>query len=130
MLVIRPVHTSYEREEYTKMFGITPQDGFHVIAALNDMEFVGASYVSFDGKDGYIHNMSLVDGYDDLTDKILLGKATLNFLDMSGAKDIVFVTDDEKFAKMLGFKLSDGKYFLNLTGYFDGNCQGHCEEAK
>ncbi len=129
MLVIRPVHTSYEREEYTKIFGIVPQDGFHVIAALNDMKFVGAAYVSFDGKNGYIHNMSLVDGYNDLTDKILLGKATLNFLDLSGAKDIIFAADDEKYATMLGFKMTDGKYFLNLEGYFDGNCSGN-EEAK
>ena len=38
---------------------------------------------------------------------------------------------DEKLAKALGFKIENGKMFINLTGYFDGNhdgCSGHCTE--
>ena len=31
MLEMRPVYTSYEREEYTRPFGITPEDGKVVI---------------------------------------------------------------------------------------------------
>ncbi|MBQ7398896.1 MAG: hypothetical protein IJW06_00360 [Clostridia bacterium] len=133
MIAIRPVYTSYEREEYMKPFGIVPKEGFHVIAAHNDGRFVGGAYVSFEGKNGTIHLMSLIDGYDDYIDRFLIGKAALNFLDLSGAKNVEYTGSDEKLAKALGFKFEDGKITINLEGYFDGNhegCSGHCSEEK
>ncbi|MBP3579839.1 MAG: hypothetical protein J6K12_01185 [Clostridia bacterium] len=127
MLEIRPVYTSYEREEYTKMFGIIPQDGYHVIAAHNGGNFVGSAYVKADGETGYIYHMSLIDGYDDYIDRFLLGKAALNFLDLQGVKNVEYTGDDEKLAKALGFKNIDGKTTLNLDGYFTGS---HCDGEK
>ena len=133
MIAIRPVYTSYEREEYMKPFGIVPEDGYYVIAAHNDGRFVGGAYVSYNGTDGTVHLMSLIDGYDDYIDRFLIGKAALNFLDLQGAKDITYTGDDEKLAKALGFKTQDGRTTLNLTGYFSGNhdgCSGNCSEDK
>lgn len=133
MIAIRPVYTSYEREEYMKPFGITPEENQIVIAANNDGRFVGAALVSFEGNNGTVHMMSLIDGYDDYIDRFLIGKAALNFLDLSGAKDVIYVGDDEKLAKALGFKIEDGNMTINLTGYFDGaheGCSGHCSEDK
>ena len=133
MIAIRPVYTSYEREEYMKPFGIVPEDGFQVIAAHNDGRFVGAAYVSFEGTEGTIHLMSLVDGYDDYIDRFLIGKAALNFLDLSGAKNVVYTGNDDKLAKALGFKIDGDIKTLNLIGYFDGKhegCSGHRSEEK
>ena len=133
MIAIRPVYTSYEREEYMKPFGIVPQENQVVIAANNDGRFVGAALVSFVGNEGTVHMMSLIDGYDDYIDRFLIGKAALNFLDLSGAKDVTYIGNDEKLAKALGFKIDDGKMTINLTGYFDGaheGCSGHCSEEK
>ena len=132
MIAIRPVYTSYEREEYMKPFGIVPEEGFQVIAALNDGRFVGGAYVSFDGTEGTVHLMSLIDGYDDYIDRFLIGKAALNFLDLKGVKNVIYTGNDEKLAKALGFKSESGKMSLCLEGYFSGNhdgCQGHCSEA-
>ena len=133
MIAIRPVYTSYEREEYMKPFGIVPEEGFQVIAAHNDGIFVGAAYVSFEGTEGIIHLMSLIDGYDDYIDRFLIGKAALNFLDLSGAKNVIYTGNDEKLAKALGFKIDGDVKNLNLVGYFDGKhegCSGHCSEEK
>ena len=133
MIAIRPVYTSYEREEYMKPFGIVPEDNQVVISAINDGRFVGAALVSFEGNNGTIHMMRLVDGYDDYIDRFLLGKAALNFLDLSGAKDVVYIGNDEKLAKALGFKIDESGMTINLTGYFDGaheGCSGHCTEEK
>ncbi len=124
MLVIKEVHTSYEREEYTKMFNITPKDGCHVMAAHNDGKFVGASYFSYDGEIGTIYLMSLIDGYDDYTDKFLLGKATLNCLDLAGVKNVVYTGDNEVLAKAMGFKKDDEGWKICLTGYFTGHDHG------
>ena len=128
MIAIRPVYTSYEREEYMKPFGIIPEDGYQVIAAHNDGRFVGGAYVSFEGIEGIVHLMSLIDGYDDYIDRFLIGKAALNFLDLKGVKNVVYTGNDEKLAKALGFKNVDGVMKLCLEGYFSGNhegCQGH-----
>lgn len=133
MIAIRPVYTSYEREEYMKPFGIVPKENQVVIAANNDGRFVGAALVSFAGNNGTVHMMSLIDGYDDYIDRFLIGKAALNFLDLSGAKDITYIGDDEKLAKALGFKIDENGMTINLTGYFDGaheGCSGHCAEEK
>ena len=132
MIAIRPVYTSYEREEYMKPFGIVPQENQIVIAANNDGRFVGAALVSFNGNEGTVHMMSLIDGYDDYIDRFLIGKAALNFLDLSGAKDVTYIGNDEKLAKALGFKI-EGSMTINLTGYFDGaheGCSGHCAEEN
>ena len=133
MIAIRPVYTSYEREEYMKPFGIVPEDGFQVIAAHNDGRFVGAAYLSFEGTSGTIHLMSLIDGYDDYIDRFLIGKAALNFLDLSGVKNVTYTGNDEKLAKALGFKIDGDVKTINLEGYFDGKhegCSGHCSEEK
>lgn len=127
MLEIRPVYTSYEREEYTKMFGIIPEDDCHVIAAHNGGKFVGTAYVKADGENGTIFMMKLTEGYEDYIDKFLLGKAALNFLDLHGVKNVEYTGDDEKLARALGFKISDDKKTLCLEGYFTG---GHCEGEK
>ena len=122
MLEMRPVYTSYEREEYTKPFGITPEDDKVVICARYPDKFVGMAYVSALGENGVIHFYSLVDGYSDDTDLFLLGKAMLNYLDLHGVKNVVYPdVSDEKMAKRLGFRQNDaGVYALSLTGYFTG----------
>ena len=41
MLEMRPVYTSYEREEYTAPFGIVPEEDKVVICARYPERFVG-----------------------------------------------------------------------------------------
>ena len=124
MLEMRPVYTSYEREEYTKPFGIIPEEGKTVICARYPDRFVGLAYVSIDGELVTVHEFSLVDGYDDDTDFFLLGKAMLNYLDLHGAKNVVLpLAKNEKILKRLGFsKAGDGQWNLSLAGYFDHKC--------
>ena len=122
MLEMRPVYTSYEREEYTKPFGIIPEEGKTVICARYPDKFVGMAYVSTDGEKGTVHFLSLVDGYNDEIDIFLLGKAMLNYLDLHGVKDVEYPeVKNEALVKRLGFrKGEDGIYRVNLVGYFTG----------
>ena len=122
MLEMRPVYTSYEREEYTKPFGIIPEEGKTVICARYPDKFVGMAYVSADGEKGTVHFLSLVDGYNDDIDIFLLGKAMLNYLDLHGVKDVEYPeVKNEALVKRLGFrKGEDGIYRVSLVGYFTG----------
>ncbi len=121
MLEMRPVYTSYEREEYTKPFGIVPEEGSVVICARYPERFVGMAYIRIEGEKGFVRRLSLVDGYEDETDLFLLGKAMLNYMERHGAKCAVYPdVTDEKAAKRLGFAPEeDGKaWTLSLVGYF------------
>lgn len=122
MLEMRPVYTSYEREEYTKPFGIVPEEGKVVICARYPDKFVGMAYVSAAGENGTIHFLSLVDGYNDDIDIFLLGKAMLNYLDLQGVKNVVYPeVINEPLVKRLGFRKNDENvYTLSLVGYFTG----------
>ena len=90
MLEMRPVYTSYEREEYTAPFGIVPEEDKVVICARYPERFVGLAYVALCGEVGTVCKLSLVDGYEDETDLFLLGKAMLNYFDLHGVKTVVY----------------------------------------
>lgn len=125
MLEMRPVYTSYEREEYTKSFGIVPEEGKTVICARYPDRFVGLAYVSVSGEVGTVHKLSLIDGYTDETDIFLLGKAMLNYLDLHGARTVIYPDaagdNNDALAARLGFRKNDaGIYCLHLEGYFTG----------
>ena len=120
MLEMRPVYTSYEREEYLKPFGLVPEDGKTVICARYPDKFVGAAYLSQESESAEILLLSLIDGYENDTDLFLLGKAALNFLDLHGAKAVFFPDAPESLAKKLGFtKGENGVYTLSLNNYFN-----------
>ncbi len=58
----------------------------------------------------------------DLEAMYILGKATLNFIDLCGIKNVIFEADDKKLAKHLEFS-EDGT--LDLTDYFMEPCKRH-----
>ena len=121
MLEMRPVYTSYEREEYLKPFGLIPEDGKTVICARYPDKFVGAAYLSLENESAEILLLSLIDGYENDTDLFLLGKAALNYLDLHGAKKVSFPNaSDGSLAKRLGLiKGENGVYTLSLNNYFN-----------
>ncbi len=120
MLEIRPVFTSYEREEYTKPFGITPEKECFVIAARDGDSFLGTAYGKIDGENAVIYLMSLLDGIDDRVAWFLLGKAALNYTDLEGAKNVTYTGNDKTLATALGFSMSTDVPTLSLEGYFTG----------
>ena len=60
---------------------------------------------------------------DDLTLKLGIMKSLLNLADLRGIKTVYGDNEDlESFYKMLRFKEIDGKYVLELEGYFTCGC--------
>jgi hypothetical protein len=118
MLEIRPVYTSYEREEYIKPFGITPDNDCFVVGAMRDGAFIGAGYGKIEGENATIFLMSLYPEKEDDVDRFIMGKAVLNYIDLEGVKNVTYTGNEERLAKALGFKLCNGSWNLNLEGYF------------
>lgn len=121
MLEIRPVYTSYEKEEYTKVFSVAVTKDHFVVAAHRDGKFVGTGCGTINAPKANIELMSLIDSHDDDIDRFLLGKAVLNHLDLSGAVEVTYTGNDAKLAKSLGFKTDVTPMYINLTGYFSSS---------
>lgn len=62
--------------------------------------------------------------YDDEA-MFILGKATLNFIDLVGPKYVEYAADDEKLCGLLEFFPKNGVMQVNLEGYFDEPCKRH-----
>ncbi len=59
--------------------------------------------------------------YDDEA-MYILGKATLNFVDLTGVKSAVFLANDLRMARLLEFYEKDGVMQVNLENYFNEPC--------
>ena len=80
------------------------------------------------GKEGYIYNIKEAKGLSDFEAMFILGRQTMNFIDSCGAHTCFAAIDagDEKLIRAIGFKKQDnGEYFRDMTGMFDGHCDGH-----
>ena len=77
---------------------------------------------------GYIYNIKEAKGLSDFEAMFILGRQTMNFIDSCGAHTCYVAADagDEKLIHAIGFKKQDnGEYFRDMTGMFDGHCDGH-----
>ena len=66
------------------------------------------------------------DTYDDEA-MFILGKATLNFIDLVGPKYVEYSAEDEKLSQLLEFYPKNGVLQVNLEGYFTEPCKRHKE---
>ncbi len=67
--------------------------------------------------------------YDDEA-MFILGKATLNFIDLVGFKSVIYKADDEKLRDLLEFYPKEGVWQVNLEGYFTEPCKRHEEKEN
>ena len=86
---------------------------------------LGVSQFRILGEYAVIYTLSNAIGINDTDALVIIGKTTLNFIDLCGVHDVVTHIKNTRLLELLEFKHdeSDGLYRLNLTGYFDSPCQ-------
>ncbi len=80
------------------------------------------------GKEGYIYDLKEAKGLSDFEAMFILGRQTMNFIDICGAHTCHAANDagNEKLLHAIGFKKNEnGEFFRDMTGMFDGHCDGH-----
>ena len=90
-------------------------------------ELMGFSQFDINGDCGYIHSLKPRVGYSDFEAMFILGRATMNFIDMCGIHSCRANADsaEERLLKSIGFKLlENGEYLADMIGMFDGHCDG------
>ena len=130
MFTISPINEEAKQKEYSKAVGTAFREGFFAYAMTDSEsgELIGFSQFEIDEMGGYISDLKPRLGYDDFEAMFILGRATMNFIDMCGAHTCRAAKDsaDLRLLKAIGFKETDGEDFSSdMTGMFDGNCGGH-----
>jgi hypothetical protein len=94
-------------------------------------ELMGFSQFEIKEGVGYIRDLRTKIGYSDFEAMFILGRATMNFIDMCEVHTCHAEKNagEEILLKSIGFKFSEelGLYTCDMTGMFDGKCSGHKE---
>ena len=91
-------------------------------------EFMGFSQFEINENGGYITDLREPAGRNDYEAMFILGRATMNFIDLCGSHTCYAKPDagEEKLLHAIGFKTqNDGLLFCDMSGMFDGHCSGH-----
>ncbi len=108
------------------------REDFFAYAMLdNDTEeLMAIAQFEISRAEGYISDLKPVPSLNDFEAMFILGRSTMNFIDLCGAHMCRASADagDERLMRAIGFKLTDGEYFSDMTDIFDGHCDGHAKE--
>ena len=131
MFKITPIQDAELQKECARICGTTYKPGAFAYT-MNDAdtgEFMGFSQFEITDNGGVLLDIKKAPGYDDYEAMFILGRATMNFVDMCGAHTLSASESagDSQLLRAIGLKsVEDGSYFCDMTGFFDGShCSGH-----
>ena len=135
MLQVLPIQTKEEQAAVCAKCSVTFKPDCMAYHALVDGELTAVCQFTMDAEGGHIHDLALVKSrsftdVDRIESLFVMGRATLNFIDLCGVHTAYFEDasfDGEGMIKSIGFtKNSEGRWFVDLTDFFVEPCQhGH-----
>lgn len=126
MLKVLPIQSKNEQEAICARCGVKYDADLLAYSALLDDRLSGICQFKIDDKGGHIIDLASVPGEENEEVLFVLGRATLNFIDLTDMHKAYFEANgcDEKIIRRIGFKkLDDGTYFVDLTGFFTEPCK-------
>lgn len=130
MFKISPIQDLNLQRRYAALCGRKYIEGFFAYSMTDaeSGELMGFSQFEI-GKDGaYLSDLYPILNKDDFEAMFILGRATMNFIDLCGVRMIKASSDsaDPALLRSIGFKQKeDGYYYADTTGMFEGKCGGH-----
>lgn len=126
MYCIRPVQTKEEQELVCKKLGCEyDADMLAYSARTESGELLGVCQFIIKDETGYIKELVESKELDDYEAVFIMARATLNFIDLCGAKLAVYMGEEKPIVRALGFKKNeDGRLTLDLEGFFEHKCAG------
>ncbi len=129
MFKISPINDKKQQELFSSVCGIKfcPELFAYSMIDQDSGELMGMSQFDILKDEGYIQALKPRVGYSDFEAMFILGRATMNFIDLMGAHacraDID--TADERLLRALGFKPDGDGFSADMTDMFNGHCDGH-----
>ena len=135
MFKISPIQNPEEQDVVARACGSSyKSDAFaYVMRDSSTNELMGFSQFEIGLSGGVLLDLRPAIGYDDFEAMFILGRATMNFIDMCGAHICKADKDaaEERLLKSIGFKATeDGSWYADMSGMFDGHCGGHTAEEN
>ena len=131
MFKISPIQSKELQSSYAEACDTSYKDGAFAYA-MNDTEsgeLMGFSQFEITDNGGRLLDLREAPGHDDYEAMFILGRATMNFIDLCGAHTLYATADagDNLLLRAIGLKPTEnGDYFCDMTGFFDGShCSGH-----
>ena len=128
MFKITPIQDKTRQKEICELCGAAFRaDAFaYQMYDIDSGEIMGMSQFEI-GEVGYIYDIKEAPGLDDFEAMFILARQTMNFIDLCGNHSCYASNDTapERLMRAIGFKKKEDKYFCEMTGMFDGNCDGH-----
>jgi hypothetical protein len=131
MLKVLPIQTKSEQEEICKKCNVEFKPDLLAYSATVDGELRGVSQFKLTEKGGLVYDIApAIDTYD-FEALFVLGRGTLNFIDLCGVHYATFdapIADEaeERLVRAIGFSLGeDGRWGVDLTHFFEHPCQHH-----
>ncbi len=132
MLIIKPIQDKALQEVLANRCNVEYDPDCLAYGAwlkpdVNDVEiegeFVGICQFSL-GREAHIVSLAKAKGTDDTEAMFIMGRQTMNFIDLHGIHYAYFEADcDEKLIKWLGFsKDSEGRWAADLEKFFKSPC--------
>lgn len=127
MLIIKPVQSKELQKEYCIACGVQYRPDALCYAAHVDDVFTGIAQFTMNDDYGYVYDLVLVPGIEDFEAIFIMGRATLNFIDLRGVHKARCRKEAgaPHILKAVGFRTEIGEDLeADLHGMFDGS---HCE---
>ena len=134
MFKISPVQDTKLAKKYLEEIGSEYREGAFVYSMtdLDSGELMGASQFEITSEGGYIYDLKPKLNCDDFEAMFILGRQTMNFIDLCGSHSCraAITGGEERLMLAIGFKRICDEYFCDMKGMFDGHCSGHKVEIN
>lgn len=136
MLEVLPVQDKEAQERYAKACGVPFRAGSFAYSMTESQtgEFLGMSQFDLEGGWGVLQELvPAADAARDFEAMFILGRATMNFIDLCGCHRCRALPDagEDTLLRAIGFsRTENGEWQADMTGMFDGNCGGKKAPCK
>ena len=116
------------QEEICKKCGVKYNPDLMAYSSTVDEKLTGVCQFKLTDKGGLIYDLAPVEGTNDFESLFVMGRGTLNFIDLCGVHKAFFVGEfeNEALLKAVGFKKNDDNVWeINLEGFFTDHCHEH-----
>jgi len=131
MFKITPIQDALTQKQYAELCGAAYREGCFAYAMYDADTLTPMGFSQFEIKEdgGWLLDLRPVTGTDDFEAMFILGRQTMNFIDLCGTHKLNANSDagDIILLRAIGLRPdADGKYSCDMTGFFDGShCSGH-----
>ena len=119
MFKITPINEKERQAAQCALCGITfkPELFAYEMTDVESGELMAVAQFEIDGEYGYIADIRPKIGYSDFEAMFILGRATMNFIDLCGAHRCKAAADagEERLIKSIGFKKNGDVYECDMT---------------